>query len=120
MRDFGLVGHWAAQCDQPAAQANSHAYFEEASAGEMQERFDQGPETNQHIYDIVDAAPVSGAPDQIRLVTQFQGSHLALVIRRQGNHIRTLSNIAPDGTVHVKDGIVVSSGNETPTLTRCN
>lgn len=59
-------------------------------------------------------------PDgQIWMRTRFKNEERELIMRRNGNRLRTMSNRKTDGTFVVKDGILVANGNETPWITRC-
>lgn len=118
---FGLLGRWAPDCSLPASSGNAHGTFSLVPPDEAQESFDFGPDRGQNTYRIIYAEPVEAKPNAIRLDVVFNETrHLILEIVSTESRIRTMSNIQTNGTVVVRDGVVLSSGRQTDLLSRCN
>ena len=118
LRDFGLLGSWATQCNAAATIDNNHRTYSVVSEDIVQEYNDLGPDYEPNIATITAAGRV--APNQLQINSTLQsGAVRTLLIVMRGNTIRTMSNVRSDGAVLVKDGIVQSNGNATPALTRC-
>ena len=119
LRDFGLLGSWASQCDAPADIKNDRKTYSVISVDVVQEANDLGPQYEPNVSSITAAERL--APDRLQYTSTLQnGVTRTLIILMRGNTIRTMSNIRSDGTALVKDGNILSNGNATPALTRCN
>jgi hypothetical protein len=117
LEEAGFVGTWAPQCEDEPALGNGHQVFEIQSSGFAQVRVRFGKGYENLIYVIREIRRLPG--DQIWIRTRFKSEERELIMLREGNRLRTMSNRRADGTFVVKDGILVTNGGETPWITRC-
>jgi hypothetical protein len=120
---FELFGHWAVDCDQPAAPTNPHVSVSMPSDGLVVEEHDLGADSARNRYNVLTAARVS--PTRLSAEVIFQpgapGSERQKLIFlvRKGTR-RTIFNQPEEGEVRVKDGIVLAAGIKTPVLRKCD
>jgi hypothetical protein len=106
-------------CDQPASQTNTVRTAQLSSTGDPNFTESLGGRGEPNSYVILRAKRTSA--DTIVLRTKLNGEITQeLTMHRRGDRIRTLTNrdIA-SGDYLVRKGVVVSTKNETPWLTRC-
>jgi len=120
LREFGLFGTWAVDCDAPPSPDDNHAVFSEVPPAGAQELIYFSPQYKPNTYAINSAERVGSTTDQISLgVTFGDDMHQELILLVRNDTIRTMWNIAGDGSVRVKDGTITSNGGVTHSLTRC-
>ena len=117
IEQFGFSGTWASDCDKPPAPDNIRRTVSTSARGDVEfvERF--GDTYDPNVYEM-SAARLSGKNTLI-LTVQLGDTQQELTIRKSGDRLRTMRNRASDGTIRVKDGIVVATGKSTLWLTRC-
>jgi hypothetical protein len=122
VQDFGLVGTWAAKCDQTPSAANEHAVFSITPAGTVQLVNDFGPLYDDMVYRIVHVERLNA--DQI-LLRQVLSSDpnvvLDIVMMRDNGKVRVWSSRSADGTTTlVRNGrIAKTNGQATQWVTSC-
>lgn len=121
-REFGLFGTWAVDCSRPASPQNPYVSDILEDDGAVVEQHHLGPAYAVNHYRVLSAKGLSTT--EVALEVMFQpGSETAqqqtLVMRVSNGRRRTLFNQPEGGAVRVKDGIVLSVGVKTPTLTKC-
>ncbi|MBV9558386.1 MAG: hypothetical protein JO254_15055 [Pseudolabrys sp.] len=114
---FGFEGTFASHCDQPASPGNIHRSISVSARGDAEfiERF--GDTYDPNVYEV-QSARLKGR-DTLVLGVQLNQTAQELTIRKSGNRMRTMQNRASDGTLRVKDGRVVATGQSTSWLTHC-
>jgi hypothetical protein len=115
---FDFAGTWAAQCERPAAPDNIIRRVEANGSGEVSfvERFGEGYEPNR--YTVVGAR--QGKHGLLNVNVELDGIRQALTIKRSHGRLRTMRNRRADGTLLVQNGVVVTTGQPTPWLSRCD
>lgn len=116
--DFGFFGNWAPNCDSPATLTNSRRRAFATRGGEIHftENFGHGKRHNTYV--VFDAKRI--APDKVLLRIQFNGKLMQdLTMVKENGRLRTITNQGSGGQYLVKDGVVISNGNETPWLSHC-
>jgi hypothetical protein len=119
MTKFGLIGEWAAHCNQPPGKDNAHTHWSASSETKGELLTDFGA-AHTMTY-AATAAELLGAEDiRVSLVDNQGGSHLELIIEKRDGRVRTLSSLQSDGSALIKDGKFVSNGADTVAQERCN
>ena len=117
LEEAGFVGRWATQCRSEPDLENGHQVFEIQSSGSAQVRVLFGKGYENLVYVIREIKRLPG--NQIWMRTRFKAEDRELIMVREGDRLRTVSNRRADGTFVVKDGRLVSSGAEMSWLARC-
>jgi hypothetical protein len=122
LRDAGLFGTWAVDCDAPAAPANPHVSIVLADAGTVIERHELGPDYEINNYRVIAASRLSMTRVAVEVLfkpgsTREQTQKLIFDV--ENDRRRTLFNQVAGGPVVVKDGVVVGHKVKTPTLGKC-
>ncbi|HVM81394.1 MAG TPA: hypothetical protein VMU06_20400 [Stellaceae bacterium] len=120
---LGLPGRWASDCSQPPSPQDPYLTYY-LDADKTLRRIDIGNPA-EHPITRIEAVMISQdglLTVRERLWTgwgQYDGTVLELVIAYEGRRHRTLSSKGSDGKVHIKDGVVQSTGKASPWLYRC-
>jgi len=119
LEDFGFFGNWAPDCSIPATPTNIRRHAYNTQGGEVHFTESVTLNTKRNIYAVFEARRI--APDKVLLRIQLNGKDMQnLTMKKENGRLRTIYNEKADGDFLVKDGIVVSTGKETPWLTYCN
>lgn len=121
MRDFGLIGTWAAACQEGPSPTNNHATYLVTPTGDLQLKYQSGADFEDSIYDIREVKRL--APEKLSLRQVLIGNErviLDIVLIKESDRIRIWSSLFPDGTALVEDGVLTSAtGRETRWMTHC-
>ena len=122
LRDAGLFGTFAVDCNAAAAPANPHVSIMFADAGQVIERHELGADYEVNNYHVVAARRLSKARVSVDVLfrpgsEREQEQHLVFAIGEATR--RTIFNRIEGGAVVVKDGVVTGAGVKTPTLRKC-
>jgi hypothetical protein len=122
IKEFGLIGTWADDCNTKPGPTNQHATFSVTSRGAVLLRNDFGPTYGDMIYRIVEATRVSQFRLSLRQVlTTDNGVALDTVMLKANAKVRIWSSHGVDGRQYVEDGLVPSANNrETGWMERCD
>jgi hypothetical protein len=122
VKDFGLLGTWADNCNENASPANQYAIFSVTSRGTIQLRNDFGPDYDDMVYRIVDARRIGGLRISLRqLLTSDDQIALDTVMLKMQNQLRVWSSRGADGSTFVQDGLIpAASDRETGWMSRCD
>lgn len=122
LRDAGLFGTWAVDCEAAATPANPHVSIVLADAGAVIERHELGPDYEINNYRVIAASRLS--PTRVSVEVLFkpgtereQTQHLVLDVENDTR--RTMFNQSAGGPVVVRDGVVAGHKVKTPTLKKC-
>lgn len=118
----GLLGRWSRDCETAAMGGNPYTIFERVQGGTgAQFRIDAG--TTGTIRRIVENVRLlSPNTVSMRIKTSPNSDepmNAELIIQLEPNRIRALSSVGSDGKFHIRDGKMVSTGNESPWTNRC-
>jgi hypothetical protein len=121
LRDFGLIGTWAAACQEGPSLTNNHATYLVTPTGSLQLKYQSGADFEDSIYDIREAKLL--APEKLSLRQVLIGNErviLDIVLIKENDKIRIWSSLFPDGTALVEDGVMTSAtGRETRWMRHC-
>lgn len=118
MTTFGLVGEWAAHCNQPPSGKNAHTFWSAASDASGALRTDFGG--GQTMTYTATAAELIGVDEiHVSLTDNQNDLRLELLIQKRDGRTRTLSSVRSDGHVLIKDGKFSSDGTDTVAQERC-
>jgi hypothetical protein len=122
VKEFGLFGTWAGDCNSNPSPANQYASFSVTSRGTIHLRNDFGPDYGDMVYRIVDARRIGQFQISLRqlLMTDDQVA-LDTVMMKAKDRIRIWSSRGADGSEYVQDGLVPAANNhETGWMERCD
>jgi hypothetical protein len=122
IKDFGLIGTWADNCNANPGPSNQHASFSTTARGTIMLRNDFGPDYGDMVYRIVDAKRLGQFRISLRqlLITDDQIA-LDTVMMKAKDRIRIWSSRGIDGSEYVQDGLVPAANNrETGWMERCD
>ena len=121
IKEFGLFGTWADNCNANPGPSNQYASFSVTSRGAILLRNDFGPDYGDMIYRIVDAKRVGQFRISLRqLLTTDDKIALDTVMLRAQDRIRIWSSRGADGSEYVQDGLIPAANNhETGWMERC-
>jgi hypothetical protein len=116
---FGFFGTWARDCDKPASLTNNQRVVTMSPRGRPMFIESLGPDSEPNVYVILRAR--RPARDTIVLRVKLNGGdEQDLIMRHDHDRIRTIDNReVATGTYIVRKGVVASTKDETPWLTRC-
>lgn len=122
LREAGLFGAWAVDCDAPPSLDNPRVSILLADGGSVIERHELGPDYEVNNYRVIAAKRLS--PTRVSVEVLFKpGSEREqdqqLVFSVENDTRRTMYNRIVGGPVVVRDGIVSGHKVKTPTLRRC-
>jgi hypothetical protein len=122
IKEFGLFGTWAGDCNANPGPANQYASFSVTSRGIVLLHNDFGPDYGDMVYRIVDAKRVGQFRISLRqLLTTDDQIALDTVMLRAQERIRIWSSRGADGSEYVQDGLVPAANNhETGWMERCD
>jgi hypothetical protein len=122
IKDFGLIGTWADNCNARPGPANQHATFSVTGRGTVLLRNDFGPSYGDMTYRILEATRISQFRISLRQVLTTD-SEVALdtVMLKANAKVRIWSSHGVDGRQYVEEGLVPSANNrETGWMERCD
>jgi hypothetical protein len=122
VKEFGLFGIWAGDCNANPSPANQYASFSVTSRGTIHLRNEFGPDYGDMVYRIVDAKRINQFQISLRqlLMTDDQVA-LDTVMLKAKDRIRIWSSRGADGSEYVQDGLVPAANNhETGWMERCD
>ena len=122
VKEFGLIGTWADNCNAQPGPSNQHATFSVSGRGTVLLRNDFGRNYGDMIYRVVEATRLSQFRISLRQVLTTD-SEVALdtVMLKANAKVRILSSHGIDGRQYVEDGLVPSANNrETGWMERCD
>ena len=118
--DFGLIGVWAAECNEPPSPTNNLATFALTSSGMVSLKYEFGSQYKPTRYTIVrarrvDAGRIEMREDRLDVQPPYS---LDVVLNKADGRIRVWSSVKSDGKVLVRDGHIVDV-RDTKWLSRC-
>jgi hypothetical protein len=121
LRDAGLFGTWAVDCNGNATPANPHVSIL-LDGGSVVERHELGGDYEVNNYRVIAAERLSKTRVSLDVLfkpgsDREQEQHLVLSVEK--NTRRTMFNGIVGGPVVVKNGVVAAHGVKTPVLKKC-
>jgi len=118
--DFGLIGVWAAECNEPPSPTNNLATFALTSSGTVSLKYEFGSQYKPTRYTIVrarrvDAGRIEMREDRLDVQPPYS---LDVVLNKADGRIRVWSSVKSDGKVLVHEGHIVEV-RDTKWLSRC-
>ena len=125
LRQFGLLGTWADDCIQPAANNNFHTVYEPLKNGNVRRTYYNAPGKIYNQYELQRVNRVSA--EQLFYSQKGSAGRIDVVLIVTGNRYHVLSSQNQDGKVYVRDGMFTehagdgkSAGKESPWQTKCH
>jgi len=118
--DFGLIGVWAAECNEPPSPTNNLATFALTSSGTVSLKYEFGSQYKPTRYTVVrarrvDAGRIEMREDRLDVQPPYS---LDVVLNKADGRIRVWSSVKSDGKVLVREGHIVDV-RDTKWLSRC-
>jgi hypothetical protein len=126
IRQFDLLGTWAADCNQPASSDNYFMEYKATGAGEVLRTYYDQPGHVYNKYKIVSATRQGPGTLSYEQVWDSDGKpaniaadRMTVVIKMSDGKFQVVSSQGSDGSYFVKNRKFTSSGNESPEQLRC-
>ena len=125
LRQFGLLGTWADDCSQPAANNNFHTVYKALPNGNVERTYFNAPGKiyNQYVLSRVNRV----SADQLFYSQKGSAGRIDVVLIVTGNRYHVLSSQNENGKVYVRDGKFTehagdgsNAGKESPWQTKCH
>lgn len=120
---FDLFGTWAADCGRPPTPANPHVSVTTPGAGLVLENNDVGPGYAANRYSVLAARRVSAERIEVKVLfrpgTEDEERQTLIFVVRNGTRRTVFNRVEDDGTVRVRNGVVLARGTKTPLLKKC-
>jgi hypothetical protein len=117
--DFGLFGTWALDCSRPASASNDYHVF--LPGQPYPQRILKRGEAGEYRFDIKDVRRIG--TNWLAFIDHRRGAGpegtFDVIIERVGNRFRTISSVAPNGRVVIRNGRLVKTGEPTLRFERC-
>jgi hypothetical protein len=119
LESFGFFGRWAIDCNAPPSASNTVRTARISPTGEPTFSESLGGTGEPNAYVILRAKTIDANSIRVRIKLNSEYKQ-DLTMQRRGDKIRTISNREVDtGEYIVRKGVVVSNGQATPWLMRC-
>src|SRR5208337_2787601 len=113
---FGLVGKWSIDCYGP----DSTTFTPTGDVVQAEVIFGDGAHHSTLVYSSAERVDNARLRPNIRTYGSEGQNFLTVVILKRGDgRIQTVSSVSSDGTVLIKDGVLVRSGAEIPSQGKC-
>jgi hypothetical protein len=121
LREFGLLGTWAAECAQGPSPGNTHATYAITPAGAAQVSNAFGDGYDVSVYSISEAKALGSDRLSLReTMVSDKNVVLDVVLVKENGKVRIWSSTHADGTPLVTDGVISAPVNrETRWAARC-
>ena len=122
LRDAGLFGTWAVDCQSAPTPANPHVSILIADGGGVIERHELGGNYETNNYSVIAAKRLSSTRVSVEVLFKpgsEREQEQSLVFAVDNGTRRTMFNRIAGGAVLVKDGVVAGHKVKTPVLKKC-
>ena len=122
LRDAGMFGTWAVDCQAAPTPANPHVSMLMADSGSVIARHELGGDFEISTYQVVAAMRLSKTRVSVDVLFKpgsAREQEQSLVFAIENETRRTMFNRIAGGAVVVKDGIVAGHNVKTPVLKKC-
>jgi len=122
LRDVGMFGTWASDCQRPASLDNPHVIVSSPGGGVVLETSDVGPDYAANRYSVLTARRLSASQVEVGVIFRpgVPGEERQTLVLEMGKGTRrTMINRIEGGEIRVRHGVVLSSGVKTPVLKKC-
>ena len=116
LRQFGMLGRIAVDCNAPHSQSNPHLIYAVSPQGQLTRTLKMTP-------DLDGTFPMRNvriiAPDMLQHDETGRQSELTITVAKIDGRFRSWRSVRADGTVLIADGKFASSGNPTIAFEKC-
>jgi hypothetical protein len=114
---FGLLGTWAVDCSQPASASNPHLIYLQGRA--LPERILKMGVSREQRFEMRDLRTVGAGRLAYHDLQVGAKRGYDVILEIAGGRLRSVSSVAADGQVLVRDGRVLATGQTTLSFVRC-
>jgi hypothetical protein len=118
LRQFGLIGTWAYDCNEPASPGNPHVTFTVPPSGSPVRLLRTGVATLDGITQIDGAHAVNNK--RLEMSWTLSGIKFQTVIEIAGERLRAVESIGSDGGTYIRDGKFTGTACDTQWFSRCS
>jgi len=121
LADFGMLGTWATDCNQPSGDNNWYAIYAGMPNGSVMRTYYNTPDRKKPFSQFTITQAVRLPSSLLSYSQQGVNNHERddVVLMKQGNRYHVWSSVRSDGKVLVKEGKFTSNGDESPWQTKC-
>lgn len=119
LQQFGLLGHWAADCSKPVSSDNIHGEYRMQPDGTAHLQYDFSPGTAPQIRTISSARVLDAHHIQIRLHDEDDNTEMTEILVKRKTRLQVFSATQSDGKVIVNGGIATFDNKPVVWLSRC-
>jgi len=116
LRQFGMLGRIAVDCNAPHSQANPHLFYAVSPQGKLTRTLRMTPELDG-TFPMRNVRII--APDMLQHDETGRQSELTITVAKIGGKFRSWRSVRADGTVLIADGKFPSSGAPTIVFEKC-
>jgi hypothetical protein len=114
---FGLLGHWAFDCQKPPSPANPFMSFTPSTAGQPTRQIITGKPQYDHLVPLSHAELLDAT--HLRLSYPQGAVTITVTLLKEQRRIRPYEAVASNGMVSVSGGNVKATGQPTNWLLKC-
>jgi len=118
LKQFGLIGTWAYNCNEPAARSNPHVTFTAPPSGSPVRLLRTGDAALDGITQIDGAHAVDNK--RLEMSWTLGGIKFLTVIEIAGERLRAVESIGSDGSTYIRDGKFIDTNRDTQWFSRCS
>ena len=115
---FGLIGTWAADCQEPASLANPYVQFVAVPDGTVARQTLLG-EGEAPVVNVIESAQAGSGDHLSTRERNSKGVVLQIDVAKVADGVRVMSSKRSDGREPIKNGILTGNGKPTPILKKC-
>ena len=116
--DFGLIGVWAADCDQTASLTNNYITYATTADSNVTMTTDVGKGSQPPRFQITQAEQIADDRLVLRLIYLNLNQNMTVELVITNDRFRVWSSRVVDGKILVKDGVMLDK-RETWWMNRC-
>jgi hypothetical protein len=121
LRDFGLLGTWATDCDKPSGADNFYTVYAGRTDGNVRRTYYNTPDRVKPYNEYTVTRAIKLPADMISYKQEGVVDHdvIDVVLLKDGNKYKIWSSVKADNTALVKDGKFPGSGDDSPWQAKC-
>ena len=122
LRDFGLLGTWATDCNRQSDKDNFYTVYAGTTDGKVRRTYYNTPDREQAYNEYIVTRAIRLPADQLSYRQEGAVDHdkMDVILIKDGNKYKIWSSVREDGEVLVENGKFPKSGEESPWQAKCH